>query len=93
MIFEEYEEDENQYLKDFEYTDEDIEAIMNNVKNTEYHEVLQDNINWEELELDRINYHISKQVHKGKLNNHKDKITEPDEEPLKPWYKIFRARR
>lgn len=92
MTFEEYEE-ENNHWKDFEYTDEDIEAIMNNVKSTEYQEVLYDNINWEELELERINYHISKQRHKGKLNNHEDEVIESDEEALKPWYKIFITRR
>lgn len=89
MTFEEYEEDENQYLKDFEYTDEDIEAIMNNVKNIEYQEVLHDNINWEEVELERINYHISKQRHKGRPSNHEDEVVEFDEKSLKPWYKIF----
>ena len=90
MTFEEYEdENENKHFKDFEYTDEDIEAIMSNVKNIEYQETLQANINWEELELERINYHISKQKYKGKLNNYRDKVTESDEKPSKPWYKIF----
>lgn len=70
LTFEEYEE-ENNHFKDFEYTDEDVEAIMDNVKNVKYINTV--DVDWDEVEMDRVHYHISKQKAKGKYRSESSK--------------------
>ena len=68
MTYDEY-DDKTDTLKDFKYTEEDIEAIFSNIESVNYDETIDTDIEWEDLELDRINYHISKQRAKGKVVN------------------------
>ena len=59
-------EDDSNY-KEFEYTDEDIEAIFDNIKNVKYINAV--DVDWDEVEMDRMHYHISKQKAKGKYQS------------------------
>lgn len=65
MVFEEIEGDSKDYSK-FEYTDEDIEAIFSNIEGEDYEEAVDSSIEWRDMELQHINYHISKSRAKGK---------------------------
>lgn len=73
LFYEEYNDETNSF-RNFEYTDEDIEAIFDNVKDVR--NIDDFNVNWGEVEMDRMYYHISKQKAKRKGKSQLKKLYE-----------------